>query len=223
MKKIFIVALLMICLALFIGCQKDKPASDTEVQATPASNTEVVNTEEKPADTEEATEETAKKPVTEKWAGKGMANYEMLLADFPVKIDWEIALKDVTMEVYEDNTLEISGKAIFSEELVKEVNLSETEKMAFIWDKLEYDFTLSGKKEGDGYILNKSQRTDGLMKSKGSSLNTAEYTVPIIFIGKEVKFTPSDNSIKIEHTEDGPLPKDVEEMSGNLTIELTKN
>ncbi len=217
MKKLLPLLLILI-IALSTGCQKkaEEPASPSPVAEKTAAVTEEKTPEVAPAAVAEVKEK------IETWTGSGNGKYEMLLEDFPVKMNWDMEFKEVSMEVYKDNTLSGKGKILIPKKDVAELSFEDGTKIGFSWDKTEYEFTFTGKKEGDKYIIDKFPEVPGKIKSTGNTLNSSEYNPPLFYVGKSLENTDSNNSLDITHTEN-TSPKGVKELKGNLSIQLIKS
>ncbi len=216
MKKILSLLLILI-IALSIGCQKK---ADETASPSPVMEKTVVTEEKTPEPA--ATVATEVKEKIETWTGSGNGKYEMILEDFPVKTGWDMEFKDVSMEVYKDNTLSGKGKILLPKKEVAELAFGDGAKIGFAWDKTEYEFTFTGKKEGDKYIIDKFPETIGKIKSMGNTINSSEYNPPLFYVGKSLENTASNNSLDIKHTEN-TSPKGVKELKGNLSIQLIKS
>ncbi|MEQ8171277.1 MAG: hypothetical protein ABRQ38_20470 [Candidatus Eremiobacterota bacterium] len=217
MKK-FLPLLLILIIALSTGCQKK--AEETASPSPVAEKTAAVTEEKTPEPA--ATVATEVKEKIETWTGSGNGNYEMLLEDFPVKMSWDMEFKEVSMEVYKDNTFSGKGKILLLKKDVAELSFEDGTKIGFSWDKTEYEFTFTGKKEGDKYIIDKFPEVPGKIKSTGNTLNSSEYTPPLFYVGKSLEITDSNNSLDIKHTE-STSPKGVKELKGDLFIQLIKS
>jgi hypothetical protein len=200
-----------------MGCQK---AQETASPSPVIEKTAVVTEEKTPEPA--ATVAAEVKEKIETWTGQGNGTYEMMLEDFPVKIAWDMELKDVSMEVYKDNTLAGKGKIMLPKKDVAELSFGDGTKIGFSWDKTEYEFTFTGKKEGDKYIIDKFPEAMGKIKSMGNTLNSSEYNPPLFYVGKSLENTASNGSLDIKHTESNS-PKGVKELKGDLSIQLIKS
>jgi len=307
MKKNFVIFFIIMTFIFAAGCLQGKeeplktpvPEATAVEQPVDTGNTEPVDTEvttgntEEPADTEttENTEEpdeteqpdNTNKTKTETWAGSGSGQYEIILVDLPVKIDWEMELKDVTLNVYEDSSLDGQGKIILKEEQIRDVVLFrkyeitdetiksmtgkitdeklkilegmkgqefsqndliksletgdfseeeidlalnnaktyEGDKLNLIWSGSEFDFSFSGKKDGEKYIIDKFWKSSGRMKSEGPNVYNPEYDVPLIYTASPVEGEGYDY-LQFTHEEENS-PKEAEEMKGSFTMEFRKS
>ncbi|HPZ07247.1 MAG TPA: hypothetical protein PL110_03985 [Candidatus Eremiobacteraeota bacterium] len=219
MKKLLYLSLILIL--ILAGCQQGKNNVDVTSPSPAAVTTSVSSIQDTPVPEKTNTSVTMEKVET--WTGgTGEGKYEMLLEEFPPKLNWDITIKDLSIDVFKDNSLKGEGKILISKKDLTEIVFPDEEKIAFAWDKTEYDFNFSGKKDGDKYIIDNFPSVEGLIKSSGTSLNTSEYKTPVFFVGKSIESTLSNDSLEFKHTESGPPPEGVTEIKGELLMKITK-